>query len=236
MTLVSFAMGQEGQKMKQISMQFQKEIRKTVSAAYLLYLPKDYERDVKKKWPLMLFLHGSGERGKDIEMVKRHGPPKLIGEGREFEFVVVSPQCPDNEDWTNDVLIALVDEIVRSYRIDEVRVYLTGLSMGGWGTWNLALEYPERFAAIAPICARTDRNNPAKASRLTDIPIWVFHGALDNVVPITESGRIVEALRVAGANVKFTVYPEAGHDSWTETYNNADFYRWLLAQHKKSRR
>jgi predicted peptidase len=119
---------------------------------------------------------------------------------------------------------------LRKYRIDKDRVYLTGLSMGGYGTWALAAAHPEKFAAIAPICGG---GNPAEAAKLARLPIWVFHGAKDPTVPIERSKEMVEAIKAAGGDAKFTIYPEAGHDSWTETYNNPELYQWLLAQKRK---
>lgn len=205
-------------------------ITKRVACRYLLYLPKGYERG-RKRWPLLLFLHGAGERGKDLELVKKHGPPKLIAEGQHFPFIVVSPQCPANQWWSNDVLAALLDNIVANYRVDESRVYVTGLSMGGYGTWALACEHPERFAAIAPICGGGNR---LLAHRLKDVPVWAFHGAKDDVVPLAESERMVNAVKAAGGKAKLTVYPEAGHDSWTATYANPALYKWLLRHRKRA--
>lgn len=205
---------------------FEKEIRLTLPANYLLYLPKDYDES-QKNFPLVLFLHGIGERGTDIEKVKTHGLPKLINQGKDFPFIVVSPQCPDDIFWNVDILIALLDEVVAKYRVDTNRIYVTGLSMGGHGTWELALRQPNRFAAIAPVCGWADTS---KASSIANLPIWVFHGAKDVVVPIGASEQMVEKLKSCGSNVKFTVYPEANHDSWTETYNNEELYKWLLEQ------
>ena len=196
---------------------------------YLIYLPEDYNKS-KTDWPLMLFLHGAGERGDDINLVKFHGPPKLIEQGKQFPFIVVSPQCPEGIWWSTDTLDVLLREITKRYRVDENRIYLTGLSMGGYGTWSLAMEYPNRFAAIAPICGGGDTT---KAHLLENIPIWVFHGAKDPVVPIQEAESMVNAVQNTDGNVKFTVYPEAGHDSWTETYNNPELYKWLLSNSKK---
>lgn len=199
---------------------------------YLLSLPKGYG-ELDQDWPLMLFLHGAGERGDDIDKVKVHGPPKLIDQGKTLPFIVVSPQCPQRSSWSSPdqvaTLIALLDEIVENYRVDESSIYLTGLSMGGFGTWSLALTCPERFAAIAPICGGGE---PRMARRLRNMPTWVFHGAKDNVVPIARSEQMVEALKKAGNDVKFTVYPEAQHDSWTETYNNLELYDWFLSHQK----
>jgi len=152
---------------------------------YLLYLPKDYTQN-KKTYPLMLFLHGMGKRGNDLSLVKMHGPPKLVEAGQDFPFIIVSPQCPlTYEYWPIDFVAVLLDEITACYRVDPNRIYLTGLSMGGYGTWDLATEYPDRFDAIAPICG----GNADKAARLKNIPVWAFHGAKDPLVPIKESQK-----------------------------------------------
>jgi predicted peptidase len=197
----------------------------TVTMKYLLYLPKDYQQ--KPFWPLMLFLHGAGERGDDLTLVKKHGPPKLIDAGQQFPLIVVSPQCPKDRWWEPLELAALLDEIVEKYKVDQDRIYVTGLSMGGFGTWALAVYQPKRFAAIVPICGGGE---PITAKVLSYPPAWVFHGAKDPLVPLERSQKMVEALKQQGTNVKFTVYPEAQHDSWTETYANPQVYEWLLQQ------
>jgi len=202
---------------------------------YLLSLPDGYGKG-GKEWPLMLFLHGAGERGDDVEKVKVHGPPKLIAQGKSLPFIVVSPQCPSRTSWSSPeqigVLTALLDEITEKYRVDESRVYLTGLSMGGYGTWALASSYPERFAAIAPICGG---GQTRMARRLRNVPIWAFHGAKDNVVPLARSEEMVEAVKKAGGSVEFTVYPEANHDSWTVTYENPKLFDWFLSHTNNDR-
>ena len=195
---------------------------------YLLYLPAQYETELDKQWPLILFLHGAGERGEDVEKVKVHGPPKLVDQGQQLAFIIVSPQCPDGEWWMADVLNRLLDEIIDKHRVDTDRIYLTGLSMGGFGTWNLAIANPGRFAAIAPICGG---GNPRKIWNLRNMPTWVFHGAKDPVVPLSMSEDMVNALQRHNKQVKFTVYPEAGHDSWTESYDNPELFSWFL-EHK----
>ena len=207
---------------------FEKEITVTAQIDYLLFLPEGYDKG-DKKWPLILFLHGAGESGNDLQKVKIHGPPKIVESKPDFPFIVVSPQSRQRG-WNPDVLKAMLDDVCEKYRVDRDRVYLTGLSMGGFGTWSLAAAYPDYFAAIVPICGGGD---PASASKLKNLPIWVFHGAKDEAVPLKRSEDMVEALKKAGADVKFTVYPDAGHDSWTETYNNPELYRWLL-NHKRS--
>ncbi len=211
---------------KQSTHNFQKEVKISLSANYLLYLPEEYDES-DLELPLVLFLHGAGERGTDLEKVKVHGLPRLINEGKEFPFIVVSPQCPENMFWNIDILFALLDEIEENYRVDKNRIYVTGLSMGGNGTWSIALAQPDRFAAIAPVCGWSV---PSVACTIKDMPIWVFHGAKDNVVPISSSEVMVKKLKSCSSNVKFTVYPEANHDSWTETYNNEELYKWFLEQ------
>lgn len=195
---------------------------------YLLYLPEGYSREMKG-WPLVLFLHGAGERGTDIELVKKHGPPKLTEAGKQNPYILVSPQCPADEYWSVPVLKALLDRILETYNIDRSRIYLTGLSMGGNGTWRLATAYPDLFAAIAPVCGWGDTST---VSVLRHVPVWAFHGMKDPVVTFDRGEGMVRSLRAAGGNVRFTPYPDAGHDSWTETYRNPEFYEWLLSQRK----
>jgi predicted peptidase len=199
-----------------------------VEMGYLLYLPKDY--DSQESWPLLLFLHGAGERGDDLELVKKHGPPKLISEGKAFPVIVVSPQCPKDRWWEPIELVALLKDLQSKLKVDEDRIYLTGLSMGGFGTWRLAAFAPDRFAAIAPICGGGETH---WAKYIASLPVWAFHGAKDERVPLERSEKMVEAIKKVGGNPKLTVYLEAEHDSWTETYNNPELYRWLLEQKRK---
>lgn len=196
-----------------------------VTMKYLLYLPKDY--DQKESWPLLLFLHGAGERGDDLNAVKKHGPPKLIEGGKDFPFIVASPQCPRGKWWEPLELTALLDELAQKYKVDKDRIYVTGLSMGGFGTWALAGYTPDRFAALVPICGGGE---PLRTRALTHVAVWVFHGAKDPIVPLERSEKMVEALKKNGGNVKLTVYPNAGHDSWTEAYADPKLYEWLLQQ------
>ena len=213
----------------------------TPSLKYLLYLPADYGR-TDRRWPLLLFLHGAGERGDNLDLVQKHGPPKRIAAGEEFPFIVVSPQCPRGAWWTPEALKILLDELAATYAVDADRVYVTGLSMGGFGTWALAIDQPNRFAAIAPICGMGDTS---QAERIKHIPTWVFHGAKDPVVPVKGTRKfrggdkqlhgsqdMVDAIKAAGGDPKFTLYPDAKHDSWTETYDNETFYEWLLQQRR----
>ena len=196
-----------------------------VTLDYLLCLPQDYQE--KDSWPLMLFLHGAGERGDDLELVKVHGPPKAVAGGKAFPFILVSPQCEPKRWWQPIELTALLDEIVANHKVDEDRIYVTGLSMGGFGTWALAAYTPNRFAAIAPICGGGE---PYRAKLYPHLPVWAFHGDKDSVIPAQRSRDMVDALKKHGGNAKLTTYPEADHDSWTETYNNPELYKWLLEQ------
>jgi predicted peptidase len=211
---------------------FEGEITKTVSARFLLYLPKGIADD-GRKWPLIVFLHGAGERGSDLEKVKIHGPPKLVEEKEDFPFIVVSPQAEATRNFDADALIGLLDEVVRQLPVDEDRIYLTGLSMGGFATWAWATLQPDRFAAIAPIAGGW---GPEDACKLKDLPIWAFHGAKDNVVPVGPHQQMVDAVNACGGKAKMTVYPEADHDSWTETYANPALYEWFLQQRRVSSR
>jgi predicted peptidase len=212
----------------------------TFEARYLLFLPQGYNATSGKTWPLMLFLHGAGERGTNIWKVATHGPPKNVTSHPDFPFILVSPQCPEGEIWSSDLLLGLLDEIEQKYAVDTSRVYLTGLSMGGYGTWKLGLSHPERFAAIVPICGGGELlsvliADGGKAQALKTLGVWAFHGAKDPVVPTAESERMVSALKRLGVpDVKLTIYPEAGHDAWTETYRNPELYEWLLAHQRKA--
>jgi predicted peptidase len=197
---------------------------------YLIFVPQEYRSD-GPEWPLLLFLHGAGERGDDLELVATHGPPNIVKSTPDFPFVVVSPQCPAYQRWRPDELIQLVDHISANYRIDRRRIYVTGLSMGGYGTWALCAQYPDKFAAAVPICGGGNLATAGKLARKT--PVWAFHGQQDRIVVLQQSAEMVQALEAAGGNVKFTVYPESGHDSWTETYNNPSVYGWMLQQQRE---
>ena len=211
----------------QQSLSFERSVTQRVGLGYLLHLPPGYKDG--KRWPLILFLHGMGERGDDLERVKVHGIARVAEEQPELlaRFVAVSPQCPLNTYWTHQqhALNGLLDHVLEQYAVDPDRIYLTGLSMGGFGAWFLGMTSPQRFAAMAPICGGGE---PYAASLLKDMPIWVFHGAKDRIVPPSESRRMVRALKAVGSSAKLTIYPEADHDSWTQTYNNPELYDWFL--------
>jgi predicted peptidase len=222
-----------------------------VTMPYLLFVPKDYRAD-GKKWPLMLFLHGVGECGNgDLPRVKTHGPPKIAESRPDFPFVVISPQLPPpkgykqgtqytykqlhemvDDAWQPEPLAKLVDFVMSKLNVDRERFYVTGLSMGGYGTWRFVAAYPERVAAAVPICGGGEPDTMAKS--LSKVPIWSFHGGKDQVVRLEEDQKLIEAVKRAGGNVRLTVYPEAMHDSWTATYKNPKVFDWLLSHQRKS--
>lgn len=208
---------------------FETVVERTLVLDYLISLPDGYS-ETGESVPLLLFLHGAGERGSDIERVKVHGPPKLIERGDDLPAIVVSPQCPTGSWWTDhlEALRLLLDELIWKYNVDEDRVYVTGLSMGGYGTWALAARNPGRFAAAIPICGG---GTFLEALRLRDLPVWVFHGLQDQAVPWEESQRMVDLIRGRGGEkIKLTIYEEADHDSWTKTYDDPAVWEWLFSQ------
>ncbi|MBI9015835.1 MAG: prolyl oligopeptidase family serine peptidase [Phycisphaerae bacterium] len=203
----------------------QKAINAKQLSGYLLYIPENYHAD--KPMPLIVFLHGAGERGDNLEKLKVHGLPKIVKDKKDFPFVVVSPQTPERT-WTVnfiDDLNAIVDEVIDNYDIDTDRIYLTGLSMGGFGTWAWAAQNPERFAAIAPICGGS---TSAEIAKNITVPIWAFHGQKDSVVPVKKTIELVAVAKKHNSDVKMTIYPELNHDSWTVTYDNPELYEWFL--------
>jgi predicted peptidase len=208
-------------------------ISKSFDLQYLLYVPDAAQRNSDEKCPTILFLHGLGESGCDPSSVLRIGLPPYVEQHPDFPFIVIAPQCPWNTCWPElaEGLDQLLLHCVSTLPIDHKRVYLTGLSMGGYGSWYLGALWPQRFAAIAPICGGgiIFHGFPKRVERVKGTPVWAFHGALDESVPLSESQRLVDALRECGGTVRFTVYPDAAHDSWTPTYNNEELYSWFLS-------
>lgn len=212
----------------------QQAVKKGFVYSHWLYLPENYgKRD--KKWPLILFLHGAGETGTELENVKRIGPPKLLDCDKHkdivpelYQFIVVSPQTPAYG-WNPSLLSDLLDEVIAEHAIDTRRIYLTGISMGGNGAYVFASYYPEFFAALLPIAAW---GGEARMRNIVSIPTWAFHGDKDNVIPLSAGKLTVDQLKKLGGDVRFTVYPGIGHDSWSETYLTPEVYKWLLKNRK----
>ena len=193
---------------------------------YQLFLPKGYLTDKDKAYPLLVFLHGSGERGDDVAKVKVHGPPKIADRDPAFPFLTVSPLLGTDQDWEIDRLDRLVDHIAKTYRVDPARVYLTGLSRGGHASWRWAIAEPKRFAAVAPVAGR---GNPGEACRLMDLPVWAFHGDRDDVVTPEGSFNMARAIRACGGRkARLTIYPDLGHNAWDPAYGDPALYAWLL--------
>lgn len=208
-------------------------VRRTVAFSYLLSLPPEYRASARHRWPLVVFLHGRGERGSNLARVRRHGLPKLAAAGRVFPFILVAPQCLAGDWWDASALDAFIGGVQARFRVDPRRVYLTGLSMGGFGTWTTAQLNPRRYAALAPICGGGEVRQAAALRRM---PVWAFHGADDPVVPVSRSRELVRAIRAAGGRPRLTVYPQTGHNVWDRAYADERLYRWLLAQRAPQRR
>lgn len=230
-SVVSYAGAEEPQPGKQVAQQFttKDDAGKETTTHYWLYLPANH--DGKTKLPLLLFLHGSGERGDDLAVVKKHGPPKLCESQADWQFITVSPQCAKEQRWDASVLAKLVDHVAGKANADEKRLYVTGLSMGGSGTWALTAAQPQKFAAAVPMCGRGD---PATVEKIVSLPIWIFHGEKDAGSPVTLSQTMFDAVKAAGGDkIKLTIDPDAGHDCWTKAYADPALYRWLLEQKKE---
>ena len=200
------------------------------SVGYLLYLPKDY--DPAKKSQMILFLHGRGESYGPLSLVAKWGPPRYAARGDELPYVLVSPQCPGDDSWNKPTqqkrLVELLEHIVKTYSIDEQHICLTGLSMGGYGSWRLAADHPQRFSAVVPVCGGGD---PADAEKLKDLPIWVFHGDQDRAVPFQRSVEMVEAIKKAGGTkIRFTSLEHVGHNCWSATYATPEVFDWISKQ------
>lgn len=214
---------------KQVEMLF--ETSDGASVGYLMYLPKGYA-ETEAKLPLVLFLHGRGESYGPLSLVAKWGPPLMASEGQNLPYILVSPQCPGDDSWAKPTqqkrLTELLDLVSRTYRVDSTRVYLTGLSMGGYGSWRLAADQPGRFAAVVPVCGG---GNPDDAEVLKSIPIWVFHGDQDSAVPFQKSVEMVDAIKAAGGTkVRFTSLEHIGHNCWSATYATPELYDWMLKQ------
>lgn len=214
---------------------------------YLLHLPEGYGQDPDRQWPLIIFLHGAGGGENDSKFVMSYGLPEVLYKGEQldnFSFVVVSPQAFPNVPWwegdTLAILNALLDEVINTYQIDPARIYLTGLSMGGYGSWFLATAYPDRFAAMASVSGSGYRTlltpEPEMICRLQNVPVWAIHGAEDLVSDPLANKMVVSTLAECGGEVEWTLYPDAGHsDTYERAYRDPALYDWMLEHSKQQR-
>jgi len=197
---------------------------------YVVYVPPNYKPT--RAWPALLYLHGSGERGTAGRRQCSIGiGPAIVEYSRPFPFIVMFPQCIEFDRVDDDLAMAILERTCREYRIDPDRIYLTGLSMGGAGTWRLATRHPVRFAAIAPICGRS---LPRRAAKLEHTPVWCFHGDADPVIPVAESRRMIAALQALGLQPRYTEYRGVAHNCWDRAYGTRSLYAWLL-KHRRRR-
>ncbi len=206
---------------------------------YVVFVPKAY--DGTKEFPVILFLHGAGETKQTDAKKQGKAMPVEVGIGpaikkreKDFPFIVIIPRAEgfgwDAKNANTKRALAMLDEVMKEYKVDAKRQYLTGLSMGGMGTWSVATAMPDRFAAIVPICGNGD---PKQAEKLKDLPCWAFHGDADTAVNVSGSRDMIEAIKKAGGMPKYTEYPKVGHNSWDMAYGTDDLYKWLLEQKKK---
>jgi predicted peptidase len=207
----------------------EKETVSVENLQYYLYFPKEYEEAENDKFPLLLFLHGGGEAGGTLEDLKTNGPPKLLAEGKEFPFLILAPQNPYKRKWWNTrAVMQLLDTIIGTNRVDADRIYLSGLSRGGGAAWELAVQYPDKFAALAVVCGMTPVPYAAWINK--NMPIWVFHGTEDKSIPISESQNMVNKLEEMNYDVTFTKYDGVGHNAWVQAYNTEELYEWFMRQ------
>jgi hypothetical protein len=209
---------------------------KDVQYRYLSYTPKEYDTDTLKRWPLIIYLHGGSRRGNDLIKLYADGIPDQLYRGREFPFIIIAPQCPEHIRWSTDNWFEnLYKEVNDKYRIDTNRVYLTGFSLGGAGTWYIAAKYPDKFAAIAPMSGFTSHMDyiDNNIDKLIDMSIWAFHGKIDNVVPFEETERIIKKLDGKNKDLRFSVEPEVGHWINWLVYPNQELYDWFLKYDKR---
>lgn len=210
----------------------QEEVYNPSSLNYLLFRAQNQRAVRDGKFPVIISLHGIGERGSDLRRLKAGGLPRILDGNNDFPFFVISPQCPANTEWyydRTDLLIRkLVEEVLARYPVDRRRVYITGYSMGGIGTWDMGIRHPNLFAAAAPIAARGEEGWEVCA--MTEIPVWAFHGDRDEVVPLSAGQRMVDQFRNCGGEITFTIYSNTGHDAWTKTYSNPLLYEWFLSK------
>lgn len=227
----------------------QYEDAKGARLLYRLLKPGD-AAPPKKARPLVVFLHGAGERGSDNKAQIKHGKQMMLTAASKYGAFVLAPQCPKDEKWVEvdwraaehkmpqkpspsmRLLVELISRLQKEYRIDADRLYVMGLSMGGYGSWDMIQRYPQMFAAAVPICGGGDQT---QARRIAKIPVWAFHGAKDNVVPVDRSRNMIQAIKAAGGKPKYTEYPDVNHFAWPPAFKDPEMLKWLFSQKRTAR-
>lgn len=203
-----------------------------VNYKHLTYLPKNYNADTSKL-PLVIYLHGGSQKGNDLEKLKVYGLPYLVKQGKEFDFIMVAPQCPDGKYWsTENWFDSLYNEITVNYRVDKRRVYVTGISMGGYGTYIAALDHSEKIAAIVPLCGGVNDGDMTRICTLKGIPILTYHGTADKDIDIHETERIEESLKKCNGNITFHRLLDEGHGIQHLYETKPEIYEWMLSHRK----
>lgn len=201
---------------------------------YALFKPSNNQAAINGQYPLIIALHGAGERGNDLQLLRKHGVLKLAERQSDFPFYVLAPQCKKGDFWDAVSLKSLLDEITNQYAIDTTRIYATGYSMGSYGVLDMAVRYPTTFAAIAPICGASERH-AFQAHKLADTPCWLFHGLFDIAIAPTKTYKLYLALKRKNATqVKYTLYPFKSHNAWTKAYQRSGLFNWFLQKNKST--
>jgi predicted esterase len=209
--------------------EYQSEDLQQYGKGYLLYLPEGYESNSEKTWPLLFFLHGSGDRGDNLLLLPKASPFMMIREKGPLPFIIVAPLLSDSYlTFTNDYMDAALKEIMTNYRVDPKRIYLTGMSMGGEAAYRFALHQPDTFAAVASLCAFLDTSQNTSNQGIEGMPVWAIHGSDDQIIPLVWGQQAAQALETAGADVRFSVLQGYDHDVWTDTYSDPQFYKWFM--------
>lgn len=214
---------------QEIKAELNKEIKRTEKISYIL----DYPQKVKGNVPLIVFLHGSGERGNNLEMVKAHNPFTYKDQIKE-PVAILAPQCPADTWWDTVTVYNLIKEIQKKYKIDASRIYLTGLSMGGWGTLKLAMEHPEMFAAVASVCAPTDQVMTANIQQYKNLNMRIYHGGMDDIVLPENAFKFYQKLHPVNPSAELIIFPNDNHNSWDSAYSNPQLYEWMLSKKKNN--
>ena len=214
------------------SEQFDAHLKRSVHLKHLMYTPES--SPPAEGYPLILSLHGAGQRGDNLDLLEDHGLLKYVNATPDFPYLVCTPQCPESDSWILylDDLLLLLDEIVEKYPVDPRRVILMGLSMGANGTWLLACKAPQKFAAVVPVCGWGDwlLDFPDRVSAMKSVPVWAFHGEEDDVIPVEESRKMIDALNACGGEAELTTYPDIAHESWDLAFAEKKLYTWLRSK------